>query len=390
MQVRTEEVASRVAAALNAAKLIYITPGMFIKRDERRAAGESHSGVGGVVLQSMRLSEAKHLLKYYRAPTSAQPAAATSSDAGTRDLRDRSLDVTSPALPSEAGEGALEAAEVVPEMAEVAPENGGFEQLGTGKSDPDACSHMLQLCHHCVRALEGGVTRAHLLPPTPGAIIQELYTADGMGTLISRDLYDGIRLATPADVPQIVELIAPLERKGVLVTRDRGALARDVHKGFYYVFTRDTLILGCANLKRYTPEMAELGCLVVAPAYRKQGHGDAMLCYLERTAIAAGVPADQHVGCGLGSHGPSARNAWATTSCAQLHTVIVARFRCQKILCAVNSHNAVVHRTRLLRERCQRSARGDLHAAVTQRCCRLHVYSLVNLFRKQSALPQIV
>ena len=35
--------------------------------------------------------------------------------------------------------------------------------------------------------------------------------------------------------------------------------------------------------------MAELGCLVVSPAYRKQGHGDAMLCFLERTAIAAGV-----------------------------------------------------------------------------------------------------
>jgi len=145
------------------------------------------------------------------------------------------------------------------------------------------------LTSQCVSALERGVTRAHILPPTPGTLIQELYTADGMGTLIARDLYDGIRLATPADVPGIVELIAPLERRGILVTRDRGKLANDVHQGFYYVFTRDTVILGCANLKRYTPVMAELGCLVVAPAYRKQGHGDAMLCFLERTAIAAGV-----------------------------------------------------------------------------------------------------
>ena len=54
---------------------------------------------------------------------------------------------------------------------------------------------MLDLCKHCVRALELGVTRAHLLPPTPGALIQELYTTDGIGTLISRDVYDGIRLA---------------------------------------------------------------------------------------------------------------------------------------------------------------------------------------------------
>lgn len=150
-------------------------------------------------------------------------------------------------------------------------------------------ANMLQLCSQCVSALEYGVTRAHLLPPTPGALIQELYTADGMGTLIAKDLYDGIRLATPADVPGIIELITPLEQRGILITRERGKLARDVHQGFYYVFTRDTVILGCANLKRYTPHMAELGCLVVSPAYRKQGHGDAMLCFLERTAIAAGV-----------------------------------------------------------------------------------------------------
>ena len=47
-------------------------------------------------------------------------------------------------------------------------------------------------------ALQLGVTRAHLLPPAPGALIQELYTTDGIGTLISGDLYDGIRLAGQA------------------------------------------------------------------------------------------------------------------------------------------------------------------------------------------------
>ena len=74
---------------------------------------------------------------------------------------------------------------------------------------------MLDLCKHCVRALELGVTRAHLLPPTPGALIQELYTTDGIGTLISRDVYDGIRLAVAGDIPSILDLIAPLEAAGV-------------------------------------------------------------------------------------------------------------------------------------------------------------------------------
>jgi len=245
--VRTEELASRVAAALGAAKLVYVTPGMLLKQDERCRIGDCVVS-GTTVLQAMRLTEAKRFLEYYQPP---------SSSAGV------------PAV----------AEEEHPLLTDVLGE----------RADPELSATMLHMCGECVYALERGVTRAHLLPPTPGALIQELYTADGMGTLITKDLYDGIRLATPADVPGIVELITPLELKGILITRDRGKLARDVHKGFYYVFTRDTLILGCANLKRYTPEMAELGCLVVEKAYQKQGVGDAMLCFLERTAIAAGV-----------------------------------------------------------------------------------------------------
>jgi amino-acid N-acetyltransferase len=75
----------------------------------------------------------------------------------------------------------------------------------------------------------------------------------------------------------------------VLVERPPEALARDVHLGFYYVYTRDDTMLGCAQLKRYSPEIAEIGCLVVAPAYRRRGCGDALLSFVERTSVAAGV-----------------------------------------------------------------------------------------------------
>ena len=49
------------------------------------------------------------------------------------------------------------------------------------------------------------------LPTHIDAVEQELYTLDGAGTLIARDLYDGIRLAGPSDVSAIIELITPLE-----------------------------------------------------------------------------------------------------------------------------------------------------------------------------------
>ena len=129
------------------------------------------------------------------------------------------------------------------------------------------------------------------MPALPGALLQELFTRDGAGTLVSRDLYDGIRRATPADTPAILELIAPLERSGALVTRDRAALSADVHRGFYFVATRDGGVVATAQLRRFGDGRAELGCLAVAPRYRAAGRGQAMLGYLERVALAAGVEA---------------------------------------------------------------------------------------------------
>jgi amino-acid N-acetyltransferase len=66
----------------------------------------------------------------------------------------------------------------------------------------------------------------------------------------------------------------PLHHQGVLIKRPRAALAREVHAGFFYVFTRDSTILGCAMLRRYSQTSAELGCLVVSPQYRRQGTGE--------------------------------------------------------------------------------------------------------------------
>jgi len=153
----------------------------------------------------------------------------------------------------------------------------------------DGRTHIIELCRQCISAVERGVTRAHLLPPWPGAMIQELYTTDGIGTLIAGDAYNGIRLATASDVPGLLTLIEPLQERGILVKRPPEKLARDVHQGMYYVYTRDEAILSCAQLKRFSSTHAELGCLVVAPNYRRKGCGDAMLGFLERTAAAGGV-----------------------------------------------------------------------------------------------------
>ena len=122
-------------------------------------------------------------------------------------------------------------------------------------------------------------------------MLRELYTRDGAGTLISRDIYEGIRGAIPRDVETLLNLITPLEDDGTLLIRSRPKLAEDVARGCYYVLTRDDLPIACASLKNIDRcgTLAELGCLVVASKYRRQTKGDALLSYLERVAIASGV-----------------------------------------------------------------------------------------------------
>lgn len=136
-------------------------------------------------------------------------------------------------------------------------------------------------------ALEKGVKRAHILAPENGALVQELYTRDGCGTLISRDIYEGIRRGDVNDVSGIYDLIDPLVKSGTLVERPKSKLEKEILS--YYVYTRDGLIVATGQLKRFEGGFAEIGCLVVSSDYRRGGRGDAMLGYLERLSLQCGA-----------------------------------------------------------------------------------------------------
>lgn len=74
-----------------------------------------------------------------------------------------------------------------------------------------------------------------------GTLLQELYTPDGSGTLISRDIYEGIRVANVGDVAGIYDLIKPFVSAGTLVPHPKNVLENEINS--YYVFTRDNLIV---------------------------------------------------------------------------------------------------------------------------------------------------
>jgi len=142
---------------------------------------------------------------------------------------------------------------------------------------------------YATKACEMGVTRAHLINRhSDGAIIQELFTHDGIGCMISQETLQALRKAKIEDVGGILQLIEPLEAEGILVRRNRELLEIEIDR--FTVFEHDGIILGCAALYPFPEENAcELACLAIHPDYRNFGHGNRLLKYIESKTVSQGV-----------------------------------------------------------------------------------------------------
>ena len=142
---------------------------------------------------------------------------------------------------------------------------------------------------HCVRACEGGVERSHILPfATDGALLLEVFTHDGVGTMVVDEKLESLREATADDVGGILQLIEPFERDGTLVRRERTEIERDVD--YYSVVEHDGIIFGCAALYPYPEQRtAEMAALTVSPLSQGQGDGERLLKRIEQRARSAGL-----------------------------------------------------------------------------------------------------
>ncbi|MCG8670672.1 MAG: amino-acid N-acetyltransferase [Pseudomonadales bacterium] len=139
------------------------------------------------------------------------------------------------------------------------------------------------------RACKAGVTRCHLLSyQLDGALIKELFTLDGSGTLLANESYENVRSATIDDVGGLIELIEPLEQEGVLVRRSRELLETEIDQ--FILIERDEVIIGCAALYPFPDSgSGELACVVVHPDYRQGQRGDTLLEAIERKAKHMGL-----------------------------------------------------------------------------------------------------
>ena len=142
---------------------------------------------------------------------------------------------------------------------------------------------------HAVEAVRAGVPRAHVVTHKfDGAVLVELFTQSGSGSMITADKLERLRPATIDDVGGVLALIEPLEADGTLVRRGRERLEREI--GRFMVVEHDKLILGCAALYPFPEEQAgELACLAVQPDARGLGLGDKLLVAIEQRAQRLGM-----------------------------------------------------------------------------------------------------
>lgn len=142
---------------------------------------------------------------------------------------------------------------------------------------------------HCVKASRAGVPRTHIIPfDLDGSALLEIFTHDGVGTMVSTENLETLREATIEDVGGILKLIEPLEADGTLVKRGRDRIEREIE--YFSVIEHDGVIYGCAALYPFPAErMAEMACLTVNPEVQSQGDGERILKHLENRARAAGI-----------------------------------------------------------------------------------------------------
>lgn len=154
------------------------------------------------------------------------------------------------------------------------------------RKQPDDVSLFLPCA---IRACEAGVARTHLISRhVDGAVLQELFSDEGIGSMVVESTLNTLRDADIEDVGGILQLLRPLEEQGILVRRSRELLEREIEQ--FVVLEHDHRIVGCAALYPFPDEAAaELACLAVDAQHRDHGYGEAILNQMVSVAKAQGI-----------------------------------------------------------------------------------------------------
>jgi amino-acid N-acetyltransferase len=142
---------------------------------------------------------------------------------------------------------------------------------------------------HAVAACRAGVERVHIINGLEDeGLLAEVFSNEGIGTLIHADEYQQIRAARRTDVPAIQALTRTGVEAGELVERGRASIEKTL--GDFYIFEIDGNPVGCVALHvDHDAQMGELACLYVSASHEHQGIGRKLVQFIERRARELGL-----------------------------------------------------------------------------------------------------
>ena len=150
--------------------------------------------------------------------------------------------------------------------------------------------NLLSKLRHGSLACSEGVPRVHVVDGTQDEVLlAELFSNEGVGTMIHADDYQQIRKARPSDVPNLISMMQQSVEDAALVQRSRAQIISRIND--FFVFELDGNPVGSVAVHTYDSDdgkTAELACLYVRRSHKNQGHGQKLAAFAEETARQRG------------------------------------------------------------------------------------------------------
>jgi amino-acid N-acetyltransferase len=143
---------------------------------------------------------------------------------------------------------------------------------------------LLSKLEHAAQACRYGVPRVHLLNGNVNeALLAEIFSNGGVGTMVYSNEYEQIRRLYKKDIRAVMSLIQQSIRGEELVRRTRAEILAGIDD--YWILEIDRHIVGCVAMYPYPEQkMAELACLYVSRSNENQGLGRKLMSFVENLA----------------------------------------------------------------------------------------------------------
>ncbi len=154
------------------------------------------------------------------------------------------------------------------------------------RTDPEGAALLRAAAAACLR----GVPRVHVLNGRrQGVLVDELFSNEGVGTMVHADSYRIIRELREEDIPELLGMIGRSVRRTKLVARTYEDIQSKIED--YRVMAIDDNVVGCVALHEYPAEgCAEVACLYVKQAHEGRGYGIELVKHAEKLAAERGIP----------------------------------------------------------------------------------------------------